>query len=105
MTDLWLTESPIEMIVGETVTFSVNFLGTTAVSSPVVTVYHKKSGVTSVAMPSGSASASGTVATMPPLVAVEAHAGTLIVVLQVTRGSNTEIRKLKVRIVKPSEES
>jgi len=51
-------------------------------------------------MPSGSASASGNVVTMKPLVALEEHAGNLEVNLQVTRGGNTELRKGEFRIIK-----
>jgi hypothetical protein len=100
MTDIYVIESPINMIAGETKAYTVDFLGTTAVSAPVATVYFKKADVTATVMPSGTATAAGTSATMKPLKALEQYAGTMWVWLQVTRGGNTELAGIEVKVTR-----
>ena len=98
---LWVKESPIEMVVGETVTYSVTFEGITTCSSPSAKVYRNETDITSTAMPSGSASASGNVVTLKPLVALSADGDEIyIVAITATADGNTEIRKCEVYILK-----
>jgi len=68
--NVWALESPVPFVAGDTVTYTVTFLGAASVSSPVGTVYQGSKDVSSTAMPSGSASASGNVVTLKPITAL-----------------------------------
>lgn len=103
--ELWVIESPVDMISGETITFSVTFQGATSVTSPSATVYLNGTDYTSTAMPSGSHTASGNVATLKPLVAGANDGGEkYVVAVSATVDGNTELRKLMVNILKASDE-
>ncbi len=105
MSNLWLNESPMTMIEGETVTFSVTWLGATDVSSPGATVYKNGADVTSTVMPSGAHSASGNVQALKPMAAGSNDGGNAyVVVVQAAVDGNTERRKLLVKVLKASEE-
>ena len=105
MTDLNVKESPLTAIAGETLTYSLTWLGASNLSSPAAVVYYKNSPVTDTAMPSGSHSVSGNVQTLKPITFDNAWVNNFIVVnIQCVVDNNTEIRKLKIYIQKPSEE-
>jgi len=101
MSRIWVKNSPITMVEGETITFSVRWLGATSVSSTTATVYRRNSDYTSTAMPSGSTSESGSISTLKPLVAASGDGGTsYILAISATVDGNTEIRKCEVVIQK-----
>ena len=104
--EIWLIESPVTMTEGEVIAYSVDWLGASTVSSPSVTVYRNGSDVTSTTMISGDSHVvSGNVLTMKKITAVANHGGSrYVVVIQCTVDSNTEIRKLLIQIVDPSDE-
>ena len=105
MTDLNVKESPLTAIAGETLTYSLTWLGASSLSSPSAKVYFKGSDVTTTAMPSGSDSSSGDVQTLKPLAFSASWVNNYIVVaIQCSVDSNTEIRKLKIHVQKPSDE-
>lgn len=66
----WALGPKITLTAGDTPTFTVIFDGAASISSPVFTVYQGSKDVTSTVMPSGSASASGNIATAKPLTAL-----------------------------------
>ena len=93
--DNWAVESPWASVAGETVTFTVTFLGATAATSPVATVYQNKTDVTSTIMPSGSASASGNVVTLKPMTAMTGGKR-YVVSVSATVDGNTRVKKFMV---------
>jgi hypothetical protein len=100
MTNLWLLESPDNIIEGETITYSIEWLGASAVSGTTCKVYFNNADVTSTVMPSGSFSQSGTVSTLKPLAAQTGHGGGIYVVVpQATVDGNTELRKFELRVL------
>jgi len=101
--EIFIIESPIVVVAGETLTLSVTWLGATSVSSPTATVYHNGTDETSTIMPSGSHSASGNVQTLKPITAMTGGEDYVIAV-QATVDGNTEIRKILVKCVKASAE-
>ncbi len=104
MTSVWLLESPIPVIEGESLFYNVTWLGASAVSSPNATVYFNGTDVTSAAMPSGSHSVSGNVMTLKALSVLAAYAGgELVVVPQATVDGNTELRKFMLSVLKASD--
>ena len=104
MTDVWLLESPIVAIEGESLVFNVTMLGASSVSSPTAFVYFNGTDVTSAAMPSGSHSVSGNVITLKALSVLAAYAGgELVVVPQATVDGNTELRKFMVSVLRASD--
>ena len=97
---LWIVESPIEMVEGETITYSIEWLGTSSLSSPTATVKFNSQDVTSTVMPSGSHSVSSNIQTLKPITAATAHVrGSYIVTIQCTVDGNTEIRLLEIRVL------
>ena len=105
MTSLWVKESPITAVEGEIITYSLTWLGASNLSTPTALVYFKGSDVTSTAMPSGSHSKSGNVQTLKPITFASAWVNNFIVVaIQCVVDGNTEIRKLKIRVQKASDE-
>ena len=105
MTSLWVKESPLTAIEGETLPYSLTWLGSSNLSTPTASVYFKGSDVTSTAMPSGSHSVSGDVQTTKPITFDSAWVNNFIVVaFQCVVDSNTEIRKLKIQVQKASDE-
>jgi hypothetical protein len=106
MTDVLLIESPINMIEGETITYSVTWQGASSLSSPTAKVYKDGTDITSTAMSSGSHSVSGNVQTLKPLVAGSTDGKKkYVVIIEVVVDGNTERRKLIVNIVKASQEA
>jgi len=101
--DTWCLESPVVMIAGETRGFTITYLGQTAVSSPVATVYKGTTNVTSTVMPSETAaSASGNVVTLKQVTAL-VGGETYVVCVATTINPNSDIRKFEIKCVKASD--
>ena len=102
--DLWILESPMEIIAGETVTYSIEWLSVTTLASPTAYVYFNGSDVTSDIMTSGSHSVSGNIQILKAITArTTEQNGSYIVVAECTVDGNVERRKLELRVLSPSE--
>ena len=103
--DILVIESPINMIEGETITYSLTWLGSTSLSPPTAIVYRNKADITSTVMTSGSHSVSGNVQTLKPLLAGSTDGKKkYVVIIECVVDGNTERRKLIVNINKASAE-
>ena len=104
--EIWLIESPVVMVEGEVIAYSVDWLGASKVENPSVNVYKNGQDVTSSVMVSGdSHTISGNVLTIKKITAGNSDGGlNYVVVIQCGVDNNTEKRKLLVQIVKASEE-
>ena len=94
-------ESPLRIIEGSTITLSCTFWGT--VTSPSATVYRRRANVTATVMPSGTASASGSIATLKPLTALAGGARYVIAVTGTVAG-DVWIKKIEVICGKDEDE-
>ena len=104
MNDIWVVEKDQVMVEGESITFSVNFVGATTISSPDTRCYKNGSDYSTTAL-SGSSSASGSVVTCEEVTAQAGDAGdTYVMVVSATVDGNTEMRKFRIRIVAPGDE-
>ena len=102
--DLWLLESPMEIIAGESVTFSVEWLGATTLASPTAYVYFNNTDVTSSIMASGSHSVSGNIQTLKAITArTTEQGGSYVITIECTVDGNTERRKFELRVLSASE--
>ena len=102
--DLWVLESPAEIIAGETVTFSVEWIGYTTLSTPTAYVYFNGTDVTSTIMASGSHSVSGNIQVLKAVTARQADAGgSYIVAIECVADGNTERRKFELRVLSQSD--
>lgn len=101
-TPLYLIESPISMIEGEAISFSVDWLGASRVENPSLTVYKNGEDITSAALISGDAhSVSGNVLTLKKLTAGAQDGGTrYILAIAADVDSNHEVRKLLVDVLR-----
>lgn len=90
--------------VGEQLPYTITCLGSGDVTSPVCTVYHNKTDVTTLAMPDGgsSGSASGNVITLPKFYALDKYIGENLISVSYTRNSGVLIGEIRV-IVKKAE--
>ncbi len=105
MTDLNVKENPLTAKAGETLTYSLVWLGASSLASPTATAYFKGTDVSSTAMPAGTHSVSGDVQTLKPLVFDAAWTGNYLVVeIQCSVDGNTEIRGAKWYVQKPGAE-
>lgn len=104
--EIWLIESPVTMVAGEVIAYSVDWLGASKVESPSVTVFRNGANVTSSVMVSGDNHViSGNVLTLKKITAGSNDGGSrYVVVIQCGVDNNTEIRKLLIQVVKPYEE-
>ena len=102
-----IIESPIGMIEGEKVTFSITWLGVTTLSSPTAVVYKSGTDISSTAMASGSHSVSGNVQTLKELTAIAGDGGKryIVIIEAVIDSGNVERRKLIVNIIKDESEA
>ena len=102
--DSWVVEKDQVMVEGEALTWSVDFIGATAVSSPSSKVYKNGSDYSSTVQ-SGSVSVSGTVATLKTITAQGGDGGSnYVVAVTANVDGNTEIRKFIIRVVRPEDE-
>jgi hypothetical protein len=104
--EIWLIESPVTMVEGEVIAYSVDWLGANKVENPNIKVYKNGSDYTSTCMVSGGSHViSGNVLTMKKISAIANDGGSrYVVVIQCGVDNNTEIRKLLIQIVKAYEE-
>lgn len=107
MNENWLIESPVTMVEGEAITFSVDWLGAAKVEDPQVTIYKNGQDITSTAMASGDDYVvSNNVVTLKKITAGSSDGGaTYVAAIRCTVDSNTEIRKLLIHIVKAISEN
>jgi len=96
---VWCNESPVEKTEGISLIFSVTVLGASTCTSPTVKAYKKKQDVSSTVFPSGSASVSQNIITLP---AATGFVGTGVYVIAVTftEGGNVNVIKFQVKIQK-----
>jgi hypothetical protein len=103
---IWLLDSPVTMLEGEEIAFSVDWQGATVVSDAAVTVYKNAADITDEAM--GGADAhliNGNVLTMKKLTAGATDGGSRYVLLiEAMVDGNRERRKLLVQIVRADAE-
>lgn len=106
MNENWLIESPVTMVEGEAITFSVDWLGAAKVEDPEVTIFKNGQDISSTVMVSGDEFViSNNVVTLKKITAGENDGGaTYVVAICCTVDSNTEIRKLLIHIVKANSE-
>lgn len=104
--EIWLIESPVVMVEGEVISYSVDWLGASKVENPSVMVYKNGQDVTSSVMVSGdSHTISGNVMTMKKITAGNNDGGlNYVVVVQCGVDNNIEKRKFLVQVVKACEE-
>lgn len=103
--EILVIESPINMIEGETITYSLTWQGASSLSSPNAFVYKDGADITSTAMPSGAHAVSGNVQTLKPLEAGATDGRKkYVLIVECAVDGNTERRKLIVNIAKASAE-
>ena len=98
MNTTWIMESPLAMVEGESITYTVTYLGAASVSSPTTKAYKDGTDVTTTVFPTNAPSASGNVVTLSPVTGL-VGGQTYIVALTATVDARTEIRKLKILAV------
>lgn len=105
--NVWLIDSPVSMVAGEQIAYSVDWQGATSVSAPQAWVYRNALDITTQAMDAGDAhTVTGNVLTLKKLRALDADGGACYVVLIAALvDGNQERRKLLVQVVAPSAES
>jgi hypothetical protein len=105
MSDIWVIEKDQGMVEGETLMFSVQFIGATTVKSPETKCYRNGADYSSAAL-SGSDSASGDTVTCQ-MVTAQANDGGSVYVMRVKAvvDGNTENRKFLIRVVGSDTES
>jgi len=94
-------ESPIHAVEGSTFTITCTYWG--AVTSPTAAIYRNGTEVTSTVMPSGSHTASGSVATLKPLTALVGGAKYVIDVTG-TVGGDVWVKKIEMTVGRKSDE-
>jgi len=104
---VWLIDSPVSMVAGEQIAYSVDWQGATSVSAPQAVVYRNGADVTSEVMDAGDAHIiTGSVLTLKKLRALDADGGARYVVLiGAMVDGNQERRKLLVQVAAPSAET
>jgi hypothetical protein len=101
----FVVEDVAPAIEGSTLTFDVEWVDGSTLSSPTAKVYMNNTEITSTAMPSGSHSVSGNVQTLKPLVFTAGHGGNYYVVdFQCVVDGNTEIGRFKIKVLRAGEE-
>lgn len=98
---IWLIESPVVMVEGEQVAFSVDWQGAANVTGPGATVYKNGVDITAETMAAGDQHVvNGSVQTLKRLLARETDGGArYVVVVEADVDGNHERRKLLVHIV------
>lgn len=105
--NIWLMESPVTMVEGEEIAFSVDWQGATYLNDPEATVYKNAVDITAAAMGGADAHViNGNVLTMKALTAGETDGGSRYVLLiEAMVDGNLERRKLLVQVVRADAES
>ncbi|MBT3239369.1 MAG: hypothetical protein HON98_02575 [Chloroflexi bacterium] len=104
---IWLIESPVQMVEGEVIAYSVDWLGASKVETPDVIVYKNGQDVTSTVMVSGDSHVvSGNVVTLKKITAQNNDGGNqYVVVVECGVDNNIERRKFLVQVVGGSAET
>lgn len=104
---VWLIESPITMVEGEQIAFSVDWLGASKVTDPAVDVYKNGTDITQEVMNADDEHViSGNVLTLKKLRARETDGGArYVMVIEANVNSNTERRKLLIHIIRAESEA
>ncbi len=104
--NIWLIESPVQIVSGEVIAYSVDWLGASKVENPAVTIYKNAQDITSSVLVSGDNHVvSGNVVTLKKLTAGANDGGShYVLVVQCDVDNKTEKRKLLVQVVKESAE-
>ena len=107
MNENWLIESPVTMVEGEAITFSVDWLGAAKIENPQVTIFKNGQDITSVAMGGeDDYIVSNNVVTLKKITAGCNDGGaSYVAAIRCTVDNNTEIRKLLIYIVKANSEN
>jgi hypothetical protein len=103
---IWLIESPVSMVAGEQIAYSVDWQGATYVSEPAVQVYKNGADITELALAGDDEHVvTGNVLTLKKLHAAESDGGaSYVLVISATVDGNRERRKLLVQLAKPAAE-
>ena len=96
-------ESPVSVVEGETITFSVTFWGAATTSSTIVYRNQSSTAVTATIMPSGSQTESGNVVTLKPATAFTGGSRYIFAVTATVAG-NVRVRKFMVICAKDEKE-
>ncbi len=106
-TNVWLIESPVVMVEGEQIAFSVDWQGAASVVNPGAAVYKNGADISAETMDAGDQNVvNGTVQTLKLLRAREGDGGSrYVVVAAADVDGNHEKRKLLVHIVRAGAES
>jgi hypothetical protein len=100
-TQLWLAESPIDVVEGSTLVYNITWTGKSAGASPAAKIYHNNQDVTATYMTGASTISNGT----PPVQVLPSISGLVggeeyVVVISAVVDGNTEVHKLLIRCVK-----
>lgn len=104
MTSIWVNESPITVVEGAEPVYTITVDGVTSIAaSPTAKIYKAGTDVTSTNMPTGSASASGNIITLPTI--KNLVGGNVYVVVATFTGDGVkDIRKIMLIVQKPGDE-
>ena len=103
---IWLVESPMTMIEGEEIAFSVEWIGAVNLSEPTSKVFRNGLDISAEAMISGdSDETSGNIQTLKKITARSGDGGSRYVVeVGALVDNNAEKRKFLIQIVRPGDE-
>ena len=104
---IWLIESPVVMVEGEQIAYSVDWQGAVRVGSPQAAVYKKGADITAETMDAGDVHViTGSVFTLKKLRARIGDGGArYVLVVEAQVDGNLERRKLLIHIARASSES
>jgi len=104
--NVWLIESPVVMVEGETIAYSVDWQGASTVSDPLMKVYKGGEDISDqVLVSEDDYVISGNVLTLRRITAGESDGGSrYVVVIEAVVDGNTERRKLLIEVVRASAE-
>lgn len=105
--NIWLIESPVVMVEGEQIAYSVDWQGGANVTNPAAAVYKNGVDITAEAMDAGDAHIiNGNVLTLKRLRARNSDGGArYVLVVEADVDGNRERRKLLIHVVKAGAES
>ncbi len=106
-TTIWLIESPVVMVEGEQIAYSVDWQGAARVETPQAAVYKNGTDITAQSMDAGDEHiVTGSVLTLKKLRARNGDGGArYVLVVEAGVDGNLERRKLLIHIVRASAES
>lgn len=104
---IWLIESPVTMVEGEQIAYSVDWQGAVRVESPEATVFKNAADITAETMDAGDEHViTGSVLTLKRLRARNGDGGArYVLVVEAEVDGNLERRKLLIHIARASAES